>query len=301
MSFEKGQKLLHLTTNKDGQPHIEIITFKKEGNYHDDENDLDFIDVIFVEEDIDFVYPSDIYTREQILEKFEIGGCVCQSSPPGVALSDGTCGNCGGVVGLDFYNESMERRYNLRICPECGHENRHPNNYCDKCTKYLEPLSKMIKCPKCGEIARKGNRCDHCKCSIPICYGVVGPRTQDCANCVHTVECLEEQKRPVIFDDPGMDEPMMKTWNCPRCERVELIIYQHCLSCGFNQDDVVFPSDPPRHKLKYPSDELIELAKAAESILCPNCKQPVGHKYEHSDDAGKWWKCPDVGSEEEDQ
>jgi len=103
------------------------------------------------------------------LTDLQMKGCVCRSSPPGVALSDGTCGNCGGVVELDFYNESMENRYGLRICPECGHENRHPNNHCDKCTKYLESLS---------------------------------------------------------------DDPMMEIWDCPKCSRVELIIYSHCLSCG---------------------------------------------------------------------
>lgn len=230
------------------------------------------------------------------LADLQVKSCVCISSPPGVALSDGTCGNCGGVVELDFYNESMERRYGLRVCPECGHENRHPNNHCDKCTKYLKPFWITMKCPRCGEATRKGNRCDHCNYNIPTCYGVVAPRTQDCANCVHAVKCIEEQKRPVISD-----EPMMETWNCPKCDRVELIIYAKCLSCGYNRDDLPFH---PSHELQLPSDDLIEVAKTStETILCPNCKQPVGDKHEHleGDRDDRWWKCPDVGSEEENQ
>ena len=232
MSFEKGQKLLYLTI-KDGRPHAEVVIF--EGGTFFDQYD---------------VISSNVYTKEQILEMFKEKSCVCLSSPPGVALSDGTCGNCGGVVGLDFYNKSMEGRYGLRICPECGHDNRHPNNHCDKCTKPLEPLSKLIKCPRCGKITRRGNRCDNCDSGIPLCYGVVAPRTQDCANCVYTVECLEEQKRPVI-----------------------------------SPDDRMFPPGTLTHEIELPSDKLIELTKAsadAESILCPNCKQPVGDKYEHS-------------------
>lgn len=254
MSFEEGEKLLYLTI-KDGRPHAEVVIF--EGGTSFDQHD---------------VISSNVYTKEQILEMFDGKGCVCPSSPPGVALSDGTCGNCGGVVELDFYNKSMENRYGLRVCPECGHENRHPGNHCDKCTKPLELLSGWMKCPRCGMTVTKVRRvsCNHCNVAIPMCYGVVGPRTQDCANCIYTVECLEEQNKPVI-----------------------------------SPDDRMFPPGWLRHEMKYPSDKLIEVAKAVESILCPNCKQPVSHKYEHSegdydgDRVSGWWECPDVGSEEE--
>ena len=177
------------------------------------------------------------------LTDLQVKSCVCQSSPPGVALSDGTCGNCGGVVELDFYNESMEKRYGLRVCPECGYENRHPNNYCDNCTTHLEPIIfRDVKCPRCGAmVAKRKFHCEECNFDIPICYGVVTPRTQDCANCVHTAKCLEEQKRPVISD-----EPMMETWECPKCNRVELIIYAKCMSCGYpNPNDIETKEENP--------------------------------------------------------
>lgn len=288
MSFEDGQKLLYLTI-KDGQPHAEVVTFK-EGGTHFDQYD---------------VISSNVYTKEQILEMFDVKSCICSSSPPGVLLDDGTCGNCGGVVKSmsDSYKASMERHYGLRICPVCGHQNRHPNNHCDECTNYLKPLFKMMNCPRCRGVTRKGNNCDRCDIGIPICYGVVAPRTQYCDNCVYTVECLEEQNR--------LDEPMMETWNCPDCGITEWIIYGRCHSCGHDDggpDDRMFSPGTLLHEIKLPSDKIIELVKASDdagSILCPNCKQPVGDKYEHSEgdydgiSVDQWWECPDVGSEEE--
>ena len=138
-----------------------------------------------------------------------------------------------------------------------------------------------MNCPRCRIPIIKGRTsCDHCNANIPPCYGIVTPRSQDCANCVYTVECLEEQKQSVI----SPDDPMMETWDCPKCGRVELIIYNNCLSCGC--------PDPK------------DVEKSPE-ILCPNCKQPVGDKYEHSEgdydgiDVSQWWECPDVGSGEE--
>lgn len=344
MSFKKGQILLYLTT-KGGHPHIEVVMFKGEGS-HPDRCDVTFVGPIG--DYTSHVLPSNLYTKEQILEMFF--NIEVRTETPGV----------------DFYKASMEKHYGLRICPECGHENRHPNNHCDKCTKYLEPRFKTMKCPRCGEITRRGDRCDHCNKRLPpICYGIAVPRTQDCANCVYTKECLEEQKRPVpveeITDDPELqesirrcreepsskpwrdvletlradrsddyndgfidgalrieqfwqstcktckdgvhiDESMMETWDCPKCDRVELIIYSRCQSCGYerdniNPDDRMFPSGTLHHEIELPSDKLIEVAKAVESILCPNCKQPVSHKFEHSegdydgDSVDQWWEC----------
>lgn len=260
MSFEKGQKLLYLTI-KDERPHAEVVTFN--GGTQFDQCD---------------VISSNIYTKEQILEMFDGKSCVCPSSPPGVLLDDGTCGNCSGVVKPkpDFYDESMEKHFGLRICPECGHENRHPQIRCDECTKYLEPISKWMKCPRCRIPIIKGrNFCNHCNANIPPCYGVVTPRSQDCGNCVHTVECLEEQNKPVISPD-------------------------------VTPDDRMFPPGTLHHEIELPSDNLIKIAKISdELVLCPNCKQPVSDKYEHSEgdydgiDVSQWWECPDVGSGEE--
>lgn len=308
MPFKEGQKLLYLTT-KGGHPHIEVVTFMGGTNF-------DQYDVI----------STKLYTKEQILEMFNVKICVCPSSPPGVLLDDGTCGNCGGVV---------------------------------------KPLFETMKCPRCGKITtgRKGNRCDHCNTRIPLCYGVVAPRTQDCANCVYAKECLEEQKRPVpveeITDDPDLqesirrcreeqlskswrgilspDELMMETWNCPKCGRVELIIYKRCQSCGHDRDEsplagmpdkfcpycghdvdwssptaplsIVLPCDhegPDDAKFCPTCGVFIKEKIQANSILCPNCKQPVEDKYEHSesdydgDSVSQWWECPQIEETKEE-
>lgn len=125
--------------------------------------------------------------------------------------------------GSGFYQASMERSYGLRICSHCGHENRHPGKYCDNCKKYLKS-SFMIKCPRCGGDIRKGNRCDHCNASIPPCYGVKAPRSQDCANCVYTVQCLEEQHR-------SLKTPL--NW-CRNCRHVNPSGVTRCEKCGYD-------------------------------------------------------------------
>ena len=139
----------------------------------------------------------------------------------------------------EFYKMRMERLYGLRTCPECGHENRHPNNHCDKCNKYLKPFFILMKCPECGRITRRGNRCDHCKSKIPMCYGVAESVTKDCIDCDYTSECLVEQT--------GGPEKSQLNW-CPNCRYVNPSGVTKCENCGHELhvtgSDISFPEEP---------------------------------------------------------
>lgn len=62
--FKKGQKVIYLS-NLGGQPHIQTVTISGMGTY------LDQYDTLFVEEFEGYILPSDVITRERILEYFE--------------------------------------------------------------------------------------------------------------------------------------------------------------------------------------------------------------------------------------